>query len=125
MKSMKTTLAFLFCACVLAGATASAFPLGKASPDEVALKVFEGVRDGKLEQVKPHCTETAAEFFELAIAMAEGQPRNYTFKVVGTQIDGNSAVVTLRVFQPGEETRDEGVHLTNADGKWKVDDILK
>lgn len=117
MKKIKMLLSVALCACALAFAAACS-----KAPDDVALKVMEAFRDGKTSVLNDYCTEDAAMGFTVIGAAARDELKGTKFKVISTDIDGNTAEVTMKMTKDGDSDTST-IILKKIGGDWKVDDM--
>ena len=106
------------------------------TPSEIAEKVLTAAKNLDFKILKQSVTETyIARLERLEKEMTEDIEQanrmknifeNVTFKIISETIsqDGNSAVITIEVFNPdeGEDTFEKDIHLVKINGEWKVDD---
>ena len=125
---MKKLTLLLACACTALIITGCA-----KKPDAVVLDYMKTMQEGKLDEawVKENCTEETAKLLNAMLALGKDEIskemkeklEGATFTVTDTKIDGDTAVVTVKV--EGGKQKDKGkdeqkVNLKKVDGKWKI-----
>ena len=96
----------------------------KNTPEAVAIRVMEALRDGKAtpEFLKENCTENAAMLFGLVAVKAGEEMAGAKFSVVETKIDGDKAKVTIKgTGGKSDDKNEDTIDVKKVDGKWKVD----
>ena len=102
------------------------------TPDEVAVKLYNGLTSGDIDFVKKHiCFSVASDYavfcdyLDMVVESDDFRERTDGYKAdyyaVDTKIFGNEAYVELCGLTPLNGTAKMTVHLLFVDGKWKVD----
>lgn len=107
----------MFCVCGMMLAAGC----GKTTPGEVAVKVYEGVRDNKPKVIQANCTESTAELFQMLGGMAASELKGAKIKAIDTKIDGDNATVVLEITGEDGSKRTEDLTLVKVKGNWKAD----
>jgi hypothetical protein len=93
---------------------------GKMSPDEVAVRLYEGMRDNNPKAIQANCTEAAASVYLLFAPMAAKAMEGAQIKAIDTQVDGDIATVTIEICEKDGRKRTEDLTLVKVKGVWKA-----
>jgi hypothetical protein len=92
-------------------------------PDNVAVRFFEAMRDGKYEAAMEMAAKDTKPLIGLMQGMMTEDKRIEEFageyKAVETKIDGDTAKVKIEHSKDGK-SKTENVDLVKEDGDWKV-----
>lgn len=114
---MHVLLAVACCAWSLAVAAAFATP-----PEEVALRFYENLRDGKTKAATQLCTPKAASMVPMMAALLQDEDtRGMKFKVTNVKIRGNTAEVEITSIARDGDIDENSLDLKKIGEDWKVD----
>ncbi len=92
----------------------------KMSPDEVAVALYEGMRDNNPKAIQANCMESTAAVYLIFAPIAAKAMEGAQIKAVDTQIDGESAIVTIEITEMDGRKRTEDLTLVKVKGVWKA-----
>ena len=95
---------------------------GAKGPDAVALDFMQKLSSGQanLEYLTKNCTEDTAKLFATFGDAAAEEIKGATFKVIKTEIKGDTAVVSIEQTHANKTTVNK-MDLVKVDGVWRVD----
>ncbi|MCR5413443.1 MAG: DUF4878 domain-containing protein [Kiritimatiellae bacterium] len=103
----------------LAVASVALLLAGCNGPDDVAVRFYEKLADGKAQEAAELATGEASGLVAAFGGGAAKELKGASFKAVDTKIDGDKAKVKVEVTKDGK-TDTEEVDLVKENGEWKV-----
>ena len=121
MKTFKN-IAIALCATLMLAAC------GGGSPEAVAEKFQKAMVSGDFDKAASYATKASAPMLKTMGSMLTGtmldefkeQVKGAKIRVVSSEIDGDTATVTMEVTNADGETEEETCNLVKEDGEWKV-----